>query len=81
MILLSKKAFFYPEYRQTQFYCLFFLKKKMMKNFNFFDKNHELASLEKSKFFDFIKAMLLPSNDNFFDPEYYRQTHFPWWIS
>ena len=53
----------------------------MMKNFNFFDKNHELAPLEKSKFFDFLKAMLLPSNDNFFDPEYYRQTHFPWWIS
>ena len=81
MILLSKKAFFLSRISSNTILLSIFSKKKMMKNFNFFDKNHELAPLEKSKFFDFIKAMLLPSNDNFFDPEYYRQTHFPWWIS
>ena len=81
MILLSKKAFFLSRISSNTILLPIFSKKKMMKNFNFFDKNHELAPLEKSKFFDFIKAMLLPSNDNFFDPEYYRQTHFPWWIS
>ena len=46
-----------------------------MEKFQFFEQNHELAPLEKSKFFDFLKAMLLLSKNNFFDPEY-RQTHF-----
>ena len=54
---------------------IFSKKKSKMEKFKFFEQNHELAPSEKSEFFDFLKAMLLLSKNNFFDPEY-RQTHF-----
>ena len=53
-VLLSRKTFFYVEYRQLYFPGLFGIKyKKKMKKIQFFDQNHGLTPLEKCKFSTF----------------------------
>ena len=50
-VLLSRKTFFYGEYRQLYFPGLFGIKYK--KKMKFFDQNHGLTPLEKCKFSTF----------------------------
>ena len=54
LFFLSTKAFFFPEYRDTHFRGLLYLKQKERKIFNFLDLIHELNPLEKSEFFELL---------------------------
>ena len=55
-VLLSRKTFFYGEYRQLHFPGLFGIKYEKKEKIQFFDQNHGLTPLEKCKFFNFLKS-------------------------
>ena len=61
-----EKRFFVLEYRKRQFSYLFYLKKKKLEKWPFFDQNHGLTPFEKCQIIDFLNFMFLYPRKAFF---------------
>ena len=57
--LKPRKAFFRSKILQNTFFWPILPKKRKLKKWPFLDQNHELTSLEKWQFFDFLKFLFL----------------------
>ena len=55
----QERHFFVLEYRKRHFPGLYYLKKKSLEKWPFFDQTHGLTPLEKSQFFDILNFLFL----------------------
>ena len=76
LILECKNTFFLSRILSNTFCWLILPIIKKMENFQIFDQNHRVTSLEKCQFWDFLTFCALQYNKAFFFLEY-CQTHFP----